>query len=303
MGHLRAYSEVYALGHRALKELFSGSVIIEEKIDGSQFSFGVINGKLCCRSKSKQQDDENGVDDMFKLAVTYVKSIENLLIPNAIYRCEFLKKPKHNTLCYARIPQNNLIVYDIDLAEEDYMDPLRKQDEALRVGLDYVPLIASLDSSPTLDDLNEMLKRDSCLGNTKIEGVVIKGYGRYGKDKKTLMGKYVSEAFKEKHQKEWKVGNPTKNDVLVLLGQELKTEARWQKAVQHLTEQGLLVNEPKDIGLLIQEIPVDVLKEEEEYIKQKLFDWAWPHLKKIITGGLPEWYKQELAKQQFSENY
>lgn len=301
MAHLRSYSEVYALGHRALKELFSDIVIVEEKIDGSQFSFGVINDILCCRSKGKEQDDENGVDDMFAPAVDFVKSIQAILLPNAIYRCEYLKKPKHNTLCYSRVPKNSIIIYDIDVADECYMPPDAKKAEAERIGLECVPLFAE-QFAPTLDNFQALLQQESCLGGTKIEGVVIKNYHKFGQDKKCLMGKYVSEAFKEKHQKEWKVGNPTNKDVLVLLGQELKTDARWQKAIQHLIEQGKLVNEPKDIGLLMQEVPADVLKEEEDYIKGKLFDWAWPHLKRLITAGLPEWYKQKLAESQFAEN-
>jgi ATP-dependent RNA circularization protein (DNA/RNA ligase family) len=36
-----SYPSIYALGHRAIRELFDGPVVVEEKIDGSQFSFGV----------------------------------------------------------------------------------------------------------------------------------------------------------------------------------------------------------------------------------------------------------------------
>ena len=300
MAHLRSYSEVYALGHRALKELFFDEVIVEEKIDGSQFSFSVINGELCCRSKGKAQDDENGVDDMFKPAVDFVKSIQHDLKPNAIYRCEWLRKPKHNTLCYSRTPENGIIVYDIDIADECYLPPAEKQNECRRIGLECVPCFA-VGKDFGIDEFQELLKKDSCLGGTKIEGVVIKNYHKFGQDKKCIMGKYVSEVFKEKHQKEWKVGNPTNKDVLVLLGQELKTEARWQKAIQHLTEAGKLINEPKDIGLLMQEVPADILKEEEDYIKDKLFQWACPHIKRLVTGGLPEFYKELLAKKQFEK--
>jgi hypothetical protein len=299
MAHIRSYSEVYALGHRALKELFADTVIVEEKIDGSQFSFGVINGELFCRSKGKPQDNENGIDDMFRPAVDFLKTMQHLLLPDVIYRSEYLRKPKHNTLCYSRVPQNNIIIYDIDIADECYVSPTEKRAEALRIGLECVPCFL-IGSDFGIDNFQELLKNDSCLGGTKIEGVVIKNYHKFGQDKKCLMGKYVSEAFKEKHQKEWKAGNPTNNDVLVLLGQELKTDARWQKAVQHLTEAGKLTNEPKDIGLLMQEVPSDILKEEEEYIKQRLMNWAWPHLKRLTTAGLPEWYKLKLAENQFN---
>jgi len=36
------YCQIYNLGHRAIADLLRGPVIIEEKIDGSQFSFGLF---------------------------------------------------------------------------------------------------------------------------------------------------------------------------------------------------------------------------------------------------------------------
>jgi hypothetical protein len=41
---LRSYSSPFNLGHKALEDLFDGTVTVQEKIDGSQFSFGVFNG-------------------------------------------------------------------------------------------------------------------------------------------------------------------------------------------------------------------------------------------------------------------
>jgi hypothetical protein len=40
MSSWHSYSSIYALGHKALAELFMEPVLIEEKVDGSQFSFG-----------------------------------------------------------------------------------------------------------------------------------------------------------------------------------------------------------------------------------------------------------------------
>ena len=39
---MRSYPKIYNLGHKYLEELFLDDVLIEEKIDGSQISFGVI---------------------------------------------------------------------------------------------------------------------------------------------------------------------------------------------------------------------------------------------------------------------
>jgi hypothetical protein len=42
-----------------------------------------------------------------------------------------------------------------------------------------------------------------------------------------------------------------------------------------------------------------VKRECEEEIKEKLFAFAWPHIARMSTRGLPEWYKELLLKKQF----
>ena len=52
------------------------------------------------------------------------------------------------------------------------------------------------------------------------------------------MGKFVSEAFKETHNKEWKAMNTTNNDVISVMTAVYSTPQRWQKAIQHLRDAG-----------------------------------------------------------------
>jgi hypothetical protein len=61
---ISSYSKVYNLGHRTIEQLFDGIVVAQEKVDGSQFSFGLIDGELYCRSKGKRQMPEQP-DKMF----------------------------------------------------------------------------------------------------------------------------------------------------------------------------------------------------------------------------------------------
>jgi hypothetical protein len=290
---------VFNLGHAAVADIFRGGVVVEEKVDGSQFSFGIIDGELQCRSKGKDQDVDGGADKMFQGAVEYVKT--QALVPGWTYRGELFTKPKHNTLCYSRVPNNGVVLFDIDTKLETYLSQEELEQEAAAIGLEAIPTLKTGEVKD-YQELHSFLERESFLGGTTIEGVVIKAYGRYGEDGKTLMGKYVSEAFKEKHQKSWKLSNPTNKDVIALLGEELRTEARWEKAIQHLRERGELLNEPKDIGPLLKEINIDVREEEGDYIKQKLFDYAWKHLSRTFTAGFPQWYKDKLAQSAFEED-
>ena len=297
MEHLSSYPTVYAIGHHAINGIFDNPVIVEEKIDGSQFSFGVLNGELVCRSHGKQLILD-AVEKMFVKAVEAVKTIQPKLHPDWVYRGEYLEKPKHNTLVYGRVPQGNIIIFDIMTAPETYLSYEEKVWEAKEIGLECVPLLYSgkVDNFETFKDF---LERESILGNTKIEGIVIKNYELFTQEKKPAMGKYVSESFKEVHDKDWKDRNPTGKDLVLILSEKYHSEARWQKAIMHLREAGKLDNSPKDIGLLIREIPADILKECETEIKEALFKHFWPQIQRGVVRGFPEWYKDELAKSAF----
>jgi RNA ligase len=296
---INSYPSVYAIGHKAIEGLFSGPVVIEEKVDGSQFSFGVIDGELQCRSKGKNLVLD-APEKMFVKAIETTRELTPLLMPGWVYRCEFLGKPKHNTLCYARTPAKNLILYDVNTGQESYLLPAEKQNEARRVGLEYVPCFFQ-GIVTDMAMLKSLLETESCLGGTKIEGVVAKNYALFTGEKKVAMGKYVSEAFKETHAVDWKERNPSAVDVVQRLIEQYHTDARWNKAIQHLKEAGRLEGSPRDIGMLMREVPLDILKEEEEAIKTALMRHFWPHIMRGATAGLPEWYKQHLAESAFAD--
>lgn len=296
-----SYPSIFALGHRALSELLLDPVIVEEKVDGSQFSFGLFDEAgdqvLRCRSKGAQLNLV-APEKMFIKAVEVVKQLP--LTVGWTYRAEYLAKPKHNALAYDRIPEKHLIVFDVNTGHEEYMSYAHKEAECERLGLEIVPLVyeGMLDS---FADFRSMIDRTSALGGQKIEGVVVKNYRRFGPDKKVLLGKFVSEAFKEVHAAEWKAENPTKTDIVDRLIDTLRTPARWNKAIQHMREAGKLEDSPRDIGLLMKEVQADIEKECADLIATKLAEWAMPQIRRGVIRGLPEWYKEELLKRQFEQ--
>jgi len=297
---INSYSKIYSLGHRELDSLFSDPVLIEEKIDGSQFSFTkTLEGDIRFRSKGREIylpcDDK-----LFKPAIDYVCSIFNNLHPGWIYRRETLSSPRHNALTYSRTPRHNIIIFDIDTGLEQYLSYDEKVVEAARIDLEVVPVLFE-GTITDIEELKMFFDHESFLGGTKIEGMVIKNYKQFGRDKKTIMGKWVSEAFKEKHSVNWKKENPTRSDLLDVLILEYKHENRWLKAVQHLKEANLLENSPRDIGNLIKEVQQDIFDECVEEIKYKLWKWAWPKISRGVVRGLPEWWKNKLAESQFNK--
>ena len=292
---LKKYSSLYTAGHRKTLDLFAGDVIVEEKVDGSQFSFGVIEGEIFFRSKGKQICSIKP-DSMFKSGVEELTSIKGMLPEGVTFRGEYLGKPRHNVLKYDRTPKYHVIVFDVMAEDGVYLQRHMKESMCKDIGLEIVPLIFSgrVGSS---EGLKEFLGRESVLGGSNIEGVVIKPLNNdvFDLDGDLIVGKYVCDKFKEKHTGNFKAKCSPNDSILISLGESLKTEARWQKAVQHLSDDGVLKGEPEDIRLILNEIGRDTKKEEEDYIKEELFKWAWPQLNKMITKGAPQWYKEKIA--------
>jgi hypothetical protein len=287
------YSSAFSITHKIANHFWTGEIIAQEKIDGSQFSCGVINGKLCARSHHKQIDlDEPGT--LFFHGIEYIKKLftENKLIDDFIYRGEYLQKPKSNTLLYSRIPKNHIILFDIDIKNQDYVNPSELNSLAEKLDLECVPSWI-INTRPTEEILNKWLETESILGGTKIEGIVFKNYNFFNNiDKKTVMLKYVSTAFKELHTKTW----PSGNAFMPQLVERYKTDARYRKAVQHLKESGELSFAPQDIPLLMKEVNLDIIKECKDEIKDLLFEHFWKEISKNITRDIPAWYKAYLME-------
>lgn len=298
---LNSYPSIYNLGHAAVGDLLKGPVIVEEKVDGSQISFGKINGELMARSKGANLN-MIAPEGMFKNAVQSIKEMEPLMVEGYTYRGEYLNGPHHNALTYSRIPKKHIILFDINTGIESYLTPEQKAELAHNLGLECVPVLYR-GIIADVAQFRALLDTESILGGQKIEGVVIKpaDYQLFGRDKKVLFGKFVSESFREVHSKTWDAEHktPGQGDIIQLMSAQFGTNARWNKALIHLKEAGQIANEPKDIGMLMAEVPKDVQKECEDQIKQALFDWAWPQLRRSLCRGLSDWYKEELLKRQF----
>lgn len=234
-------------------------------------------------------------DKMFQTGVDYILSIQDKLIPGYNYHGEYLNRPKHNTLSYGRVPKNNIIIFDIETDSGIPLQYANKKIKAEKIGLETVPMLY-YGKVLNVGELFDLLETPSILGNEKIEGVVVKNYNKYTPFNFYYVGKYVSERFKEKHDKDWKIRNPSNKSIVEQLIADLKTEARWYKAVQHLKESGKFLGEPKDIGELFKLVTMDIDEEEQDYIKDVLYKHFVKDIKRHITYGLPEWYKIKLAE-------
>lgn len=295
-----SYSKVLTLGALGTEQALNGTVVIEEKVDGSQFAFGIDeNGEVGCRSHHQQiVMDAAG---MFAKAAEYVQSITPTIErmfkvrkePMWFY-CEYLQKPKHNTLAYSRTPTNHLVLFDAKFGP-NWLPYPSLHAMAGTLGIDVVPLLYEGDAAP--DTIKGLLTRESYLGGPTVEGVVVKNYEQLiaiGGTTYPLFCKLVNEAFKERNAKEWKQ-NSNKNKLQELM-ESYCTQARWQKAVQRLEEQGQLEHSPRDIGALMRVVGTDLLEEEAAAIKEELFKLYWKDIVRTAQHGLPEWYIAQLTE-------
>ncbi len=306
---IHSYSKVYALGHPQIEELCNEPVLVGEKLDGSQFSFmrevtynGVdTDDTLHMRSKGALIYPA-APPKLFSPAVNAVIELQKELTPGYVYRAEAICSPRHNTLQYARAPKHFFVVYDIEDMNKGAYNFLPFQavmDECVRLGVEYVGC-DQLTTVKSFEDLKYQMGKPSMLGGER-EGVVLKNYTRFTEDGKVMMGKYVSERFKEVHQGAWKQNNPAGTDIIENMIRKLATEARYEKAVQHLRDDGRLLGDLRDIGPLIAEVQSDVIAEEADRIAKALFGWAKGRIERDVSRNVPQWYKNVLAKKQFDE--
>lgn len=301
MSECPGYGKVWSVGHRAAVNIFSAPVYVQEKVDGSQFSFGRIDGEIVMRSKG--QPLHNAADNkMFTPACEHVLSVADSIPDGVVFRAETLFRPKHNTLASDRVPLNHIALFDVEYLDPrvEIADPMEHiRHWAFTLNVDAVPCFDHK-TIVSAEQLREFFENDSFLGGQKIEGVVCKRYDVWDTFGSPLRAKFVSEAFKEVHVKDWKGRNPGNKDILTELGEMFRSEARWQKAVQHMREAGTLDESPRDIGPLIKAVTEDVLEECKEEIAERLFQWGWrAGVGRAVTLGLPEWYKARLMEQAF----
>lgn len=308
MKTISPFPKIFHIGEEYISNLFKGEVEITEKVDGSQWSFGINeDGEVLMRSKGQDLTYQD-VPKMFEKAKEQVERmipiLEKKKLKNIVFYCEYLAKPKHNICAYGRIPKNNLYLFGVKEGQgigsfvSDYKEIVKYADllEIERPHLIYSGLVKDA------KEVNDLLETDSILEKQKVEGLVIKNYtepaGKGGFMCPISMGKYVSETFKEKHKTEWKRGFTSRGRLEVYF-ESFKTEARWQKAIQHLRENNELENAPRDIGKLMKEIERDLKEEESDNIKNELYKIFIGDIIRKTRRGFPEFYKELLAKKAF----
>jgi hypothetical protein len=235
---------------------------------------------------------------MFAKGIEYIQKISELLPEGLVFYGEYLQKEKHNTLTYKSIPKNHISLFGIMNNDKAFLNYGTLCYWSNRLDIDVVPILY-YGAIKNVEDIKELLQMKSYLGGPQIEGVVIKNHFQPKMIGDTILpitcAKLVSEEFKEKHKVNWKDG--TGKNKWDTYKDSFGTEARWNKAVQRMKEEGIHTGTPKDIGTLMSYVQQDIKEEEEDNIKGFLWGLFGKDLLRASTSKLPEWYKNKILEE------
>jgi hypothetical protein len=277
-------------------EFSEGEYFIEEKVDGSQFRFGIVDGE---HKFGSHHIDYEGytTDKMFQQAVVIAEGILKKVsgFDNIVFFAEYLAKPKQNALKYSRVPLSNFYLFDVAV-DGKFVSPSEVIKFADEVGVEPVRVLEVKRQLPEIEYLDSIVNMESVLGGEKMEGVVIKNYDMNivinGKLRFFSL-KYVREKFRElnkiEHLDENKKVSP--EDIVSRL---INKEAVWSKAIQRIQEDGIITYEMRDIQSLIEAVKDDIEKEYKETIKEEMYRVYKKDIEKAVVRGLAEYYKKYL---------
>lgn len=284
-----SYPPVMIWGKVGSETVLNGPIFVQERLDGSQFRASWTNGEVEFAS-TRAKIDPLMPPKMFREAVEHFSPFP---MPDITIFGVVMNGPKHNVLTYGRKPTNGFIL--CDAFTDHWFDYEELTELAAQLRVDIVPVLALLDA-PTVEEVeSDWFSTESYLGG-QIGGVVFKNYEtryvHYGALVPTFV-KRVRPGFQEKNSR----ANPSKrNSVDELVAQFLSNEAVWRKAIQRLRDDGKEVFAVQDIPVLCREVTQDVLAENEEDVKDILWNLVKKDIARVALKGFAEWYKDNLRE-------
>ena len=255
---MKKYDSIPRYGKQGTRDILGTEVVVMEKLDGANASFGIIDGELKMFSRNQELNEHNtlrGFYDWVKLNVDTSK-----LIINTIYFGEWLVP---HSVQYKKEAQHKFYLFDIYHSDvNEYLSSKIVQSQAKFIGLETPRVLFEGE----LQDVSELQQYVGLSELTEIpntgEGIVVKDY------EGQQFVKIVSDKFKE--TKSIKQPSLDRTDIGTLIDSVL-TPQRVEKLIHKKIDLGLLPTELDitDTGNVLKALSSDVVNdifEEEMHI-------------------------------------
>ena len=255
---MKKYDSIPRYGKQGTRDILGTEVVVMEKLDGANASFGIIGGELKMFSRNQELNEHNTLRGFYDWVRQNVDPRK--LFVSTIYFGEWLVP---HTVQYKKEVQNEFYLFDIyDVKTDTYLDWNITVQAAIHLGIRTPEVFFR-------GELHSMTDVDKYLGQSELteipntgEGIVVKDY------EGQQFVKIVSDKFKE--TKYTKQPSLDRTDIGALIDSVL-TPQRVEKLIHKKIDLGLLPTEldVTDTGNVLKALSSDVVNdifEEEMHI-------------------------------------
>ena len=278
----KKYTKIKALGTEETDEIFDGLCVVQEKIDGGNFSFFVEDNELIVASRNMVMTgkiDYKGWKAIPVVTEAFEKCLK-LFNPSYLYIGESLQK---HTISYDSIP--GFVGYDIwNEDTESFLNWKDSKKEFESLGLEFIHVHFERNGSEiTTEELEKCIKH-SLYKEGDAEGIVIKNYSKLNKYSNPLFAKIVTDDFKEKNRAVFKGTNqpPKEDNSTILIASTYSTEARIEKTIHKLVDEGHKLDMSM-IPVLFNTVAEDIFEENAVEIYHTFDKIDFKHLRGIVA--------------------
>lgn len=287
------YPKIKQLGHEDTIKLFLNSedeIVLEEKIDGSNFRVFIKNGELFFGSRNLDLSENNY--NQWERSVKFIKeTLQDKDLSFIEGHILFGEATNPHTLHYdlEKIPP--FLGFDILTPEGTFIKNKNEIFETL--GLPVVPTVKKIKVSE-ISKVDDSWVPQSQYGDIKAEGIVFKNYERQ------TFAKYVRSEFKEQNKKVFGGSKKHAEDGTDYLSIKYCTSARIEKHIFKLIDEGhkLEMAMMKDLPKLVTS---DMWDECYKDISQERVTVDLHQLRKVISLRCKEVLKQMIQNKLFNE--
>mgnify|MGYP000922987051 CR=1 FL=1 len=298
MKEIKKYTDVVRLGKSQTANVIQEGdyISITEKIDGANSSFILDDASelgVSCYSRNTPLSEENRLRGFYDWVLNNIIPIKNKLNPNYRYFGEWLVSHK---VVYKPEMYNNFYLFSIwDEEKQEYLPDEIVKSEANKLNIQTVTYFYEGKYISFEHLMSFVGKSDKTLEPNDGEGVVVKNNNYKDKYGNQVFVKLVSEKFAEV-QKQKLPKNPNVDSELIGKIKSVLTEARVDKLIHKLVDEGLLIENYtiENMGEILKKLGSkvfeDIMKEESDLFVNEEED----KIKKIIGKNLPNIIKNIL---------